>query len=191
MPCAGGQRRLRRAVVDWQIHRNLRNANGAHHSATGIQQSLIFLVFGTRTAIVIIRLVGPRTALNRSERILRLTQNRLPRSRKTFVIRLRGSERIIRLRIRPARNRSCGLRRRTRQLHCGTVLQCRRKPTNADCGDDQQCTNRIHHAHTTAIPAAFTHLIGNVDRLIKRRLPPAHSRRFRFHQILSTYCFAP
>ena len=46
MPRTGRECRLRRAMVDRQFHRNFRNADSAHHTAAGIQQALIFRIFG-------------------------------------------------------------------------------------------------------------------------------------------------
>ena len=46
MSGSGCERRLRRAMVDRQAYGDLRNADGSHHAAAGIEQALIFLIFG-------------------------------------------------------------------------------------------------------------------------------------------------
>ena len=47
MSGSGCERRLRRAMVDRQTYGNLRNADGAHHAAARIEQTLIFRILRT------------------------------------------------------------------------------------------------------------------------------------------------
>ena len=86
----------------------------------------------TRTTLIVrftrIGHTGTRSSTHISERILRLTQNRLSGFRKPLVIVLGRGERVIRLRIRPARNRLRGSYRRSRQITRRPILQHRRKP---------------------------------------------------------------
>ena len=46
MTRAGRKRQLGRAVVNRQVHGNLRNTDGPHHAIAGVEQALIFRVFG-------------------------------------------------------------------------------------------------------------------------------------------------
>ena len=112
---------------------------------------------------------GTRSSAHISERILRLTQNRLSGFRKPLVIVLGRGERVIRLRIRPARNRMRGSYRRSRQITRRPILQHRRKTANTDRSDNQQRRNRTHRQRFAASVTSLTHFVGNVNRLFERR----------------------
>lgn len=166
-----------------------RNANRTHHATAGIQQTPVLRVRRTgacgtsvrgtgvractRTTLIVrftrIGHTGTRSAAHISERILRLTQNRLSGFRKPLVIVLGRGERVIRLRIRPARNRLRGSYRRSRQITRRPILQHRRKTANTDRSDNQQRRNRTHRQRFAASVTSLTHFVGNVNRLFERR----------------------
>ena len=78
-------------MIDRQIHRNLWNANGAHHTIASIQQALVFRVFGASGILITIaggdcaRRAGTGTVaeaglivvIQLGERILGLANHRL------------------------------------------------------------------------------------------------------------------
>ena len=186
---ARSERRFGGAMVDRQSHGNFRNANRTHHATAGIQQTPVLRVRRTgacgtsvrgtgvractRTTLIVrftrIGHTGTRSAAHISERILRLTQNRLSGFRKPLVIVLGRGERVIRLRIRPARNRLRGSYRRSRQITRRPILQHRRKTANTDRSDNQQRRNRTHRQRFAASVTSLTHFVGNVNRLFERR----------------------
>ena len=192
---ARSERRFGSAMVDRQFHGDFRNADRTHHATDGIQQALVLRVrrtgacgTGVRTTLVVrfcrirhlwstftylivrfrrIGHAGTRSAAHISERILRLTQNRLPGFRKPLVIVLGRGERVICLRIRPARNRLRGSYRRFRQITRRPILQHCRESANTNRSNNQQRRNRTHRQHCTACATSLTHFVVNINRLCK------------------------
>ncbi len=165
-------------MVDRQFHRDFGNADGAHDAVTGIEQALVFRVLrACAVRFVGIGLAGPRTALHRGERVLRLAENRLSGFGEPSVVRLRRGERLIRLRVRPAIDRLRGIVGCVRQFPRGAVLQRRRKTADAYRDDDEHGRDDAHGDHHAMIMATVAHLIRDVDRFRKGNRTPVRMLR--------------
>ena len=127
VPRARGQRRLRGAVVDRQVHRDLRDTNRSHHAAAGIQQRLVFLVLRGCGVLA----GGARAARFGGERVVRLAQDRLARRGEPLVVGVGGGQRFLGLRVWPARHTFRRGRRGVRQPHVRLVLQHHRVSDDA------------------------------------------------------------
>ena len=147
MSRAHGERIFAGAVVYGQVDVDFRNADGAHHALAGVEQTLIFLIFGGHR---IIRAGSGGLAGIAGKRIFDLADGGLAASHEFLVVLAGGFELVLRLWVRPA------IHLALRLLHGGVLLVFADGAHDERRGDDGKPDQHRQHSKHARLCARTT-----------------------------------